>query len=513
MVSSDSAHHPATPQQAAHAPVHPINGNASSVATAGPRFNAMPRPAQPAEAAVADPFAALTADATSNTPPIEPQPEPAPQSEPEPILDPFAMLTQPSLDVLPDPFAPLYAPRPSQAFSANSAADPFALLDPSLHPISNGNGHMSVEAIPVDDSHLWRTEIDDEDVMWLPEPEEPWREKRGPGRPRGSLGGVGADLAGDVKPKLEAGAANDADGGTEVGQGKGKRKADDAALSAPYTGRKRGRPSKADLAARDGIEVKQEPKVPRKRGRPSKADIAARDAADGDDVDGGMEMDVEVLDMDVDLGTDSPEMEKGAEGAAVKEENGTRRQGQRHANRQTPLTTPAGRPRRQRKSIAKVQVDIRSDRSSDSPPSSRGSPPPSRSRSPTRSPSSVPDPMDPTPAPPAEIMDPNAPIAVLRPQGYGREVETPYNEHAVYTYFRYCAERHRMWGKRSQGVPRGEQTEDECMRNSFVGNIFRELDPGSVKARGMVVDQGDMSVEELCCEFCPIIQLLTNGQS
>ena len=217
-----------------------------------------------------------------------------------------------------------------------------------------------------------------------------------------------------------------------------------------------------------------------------------------------MEMDVDALDMDVDLGTDSPEMEEGAEGAAVKEENGTRRQGQRHTNRQTPLTTPTGRPKRQRKSIAKVQVDFRSDRSSDSAPSSRGSPPPSHSRSASRSPSPAPDLAEPTPALLAEIIDPNVPIAVLRPQGYGREVEAPYNEHAVYTYFRYCAERHRMWGKRSQGVPKGEQTKDECMRNSFVGNIFRELDPGSVKARAMVMDQGDRTVEELCCEFCHV---------
>ena len=93
------------------------------------------------------------------------------------------------------------------------------------------------------------------------------------------------------------------------------------------------------------------------------------------------------------------------------------------------------------------------------------------------------------------------PIAVFTPHGYGRSIDVPYDESFVYLYFRFCAERHRMWVKRSQGVPRVDQTKDECMRSTFVGNVFRELDPGGERDRRLCVDRGEMSNEELCCEY------------
>lgn len=63
-----------------------------------------------------------------------------------------------------------------------------------------------------------------------------------------------------------------------------------------------------------------------------------------------------------------------------------------------------------------------------------------------------------------------------------------------------------MQDKRGAGVPRDQLSEDETMRKSFVGNVYRELDKGSVRVRGEIIGKGDQSVEEVCCE-CAVILL------
>lgn len=60
-----------------------------------------------------------------------------------------------------------------------------------------------------------------------------------------------------------------------------------------------------------------------------------------------------------------------------------------------------------------------------------------------------------------------------------------------------------MWAKREAGVPRNQTSDDETMKMTFVGNIFRELDRGSKRMKEHVVDVGDQSHEETCCELVP----------
>jgi hypothetical protein len=57
-----------------------------------------------------------------------------------------------------------------------------------------------------------------------------------------------------------------------------------------------------------------------------------------------------------------------------------------------------------------------------------------------------------------------------------------------------------MQDKRDAGVPRDKLSEDETMRKSFVGNVYRELDRGSVRVTQEVIGVGDQSAEEVCCE-------------
>jgi hypothetical protein len=101
-----------------------------------------------------------------------------------------------------------------------------------------------------------------------------------------------------------------------------------------------------------------------------------------------------------------------------------------------------------------------------------------------------------------DLLDDSPPeVATLHPHGYQPE-ETTINNHYLYVFFRFCAERHRMTVKREdEGVPRDALTEDECMYKERVGNVFRELDPGSKRIKEVIMGVGDQSYEEICCEY------------
>ena len=89
--------------------------------------------------------------------------------------------------------------------------------------------------------------------------------------------------------------------------------------------------------------------------------------------------------------------------------------------------------------------------------------------------------------------------ATLTPHGLG-EVTTQINNHYLYVFYRFCAERHQMTVMRNNGVPRDSLTTDECMKKERVGNIYRELDPSSKRLVEDVIGKGDQTNEEICCE-------------
>jgi len=132
---------------------------------------------------------------------------------------------------------------------------------------------------------------------------------------------------------------------------------------------------------------------------------------------------------------------------------------------------------------------------SDSPPSSiiSISPPPPTRKTKNKRPR-IEDPSD------DDHLDTSPPeYATLTPHGLG-EVTTQINNHYLYVFYRFCAERHQMTVMRNNGVPRDSLTEDECMKKERVGNIYRELDPSSKRLDQDVIGKGDQTNEEICCE-------------
>lgn len=90
-------------------------------------------------------------------------------------------------------------------------------------------------------------------------------------------------------------------------------------------------------------------------------------------------------------------------------------------------------------------------------------------------------------------------LAILTPHGLG-EVTCSINNHFIYLFYRFCAERHKMFVLRTEGVSRDELTNDECMKRERVGNIYRDLDPSSKRLVDWVIGEGDQANEEICCE-------------
>lgn len=91
--------------------------------------------------------------------------------------------------------------------------------------------------------------------------------------------------------------------------------------------------------------------------------------------------------------------------------------------------------------------------------------------------------------------------AVLEPQGY-RQVETSLDNKWLYTFFRFCAERHKVHERREENpsLGRDELSDDLLLRIGVYGNVFRELDRGSIYFREQIMGKGDQSHEEICCE-------------
>lgn len=92
----------------------------------------------------------------------------------------------------------------------------------------------------------------------------------------------------------------------------------------------------------------------------------------------------------------------------------------------------------------------------------------------------------------------NVEEAYLEPHGLV-PLTTPVNNHFMYIFFRFCAERHRMFNLRNEGVPRDQLTEDETMKKEHIGNVYRELDSGSLRMGDLIIPVGDQSNEEICC--------------
>jgi hypothetical protein len=157
--------------------------------------------------------------------------------------------------------------------------------------------------------------------------------------------------------------------------------------------------------------------------------------------------------------------------------------------------------------IAGVAADPPTSVRSDSPLSSIISispPPPTRQKKTKRPRIEDPTEEDHLDTSPAEY-------ATLTPHGLG-EVTTQINNHYLYVFYRFCAERHQMTVMRNNGVPRDSLTDDECMNKERVGNIYRELDPSSKRLVDDVIGKGDQTNEEICCES-PNTNTSTSGAS
>jgi hypothetical protein len=197
----------------------------------------------------------------------------------------------------------------------------------------------------------------------------------------------------------------------------------------------------------------------------------------------------------------------------VTDDTKTREQREEQELPPTPTSLPnsrSGRPQRKRRAprafddepaVGDSNDIVRTSSSTDSgsrvrPVKSRSTPksnPRSKMRARTQSKTRRKVDIEPSVAPSA------SPRTVLHLHGLP-DVETTVNEHWIYVFFRFIAERHRMHERRESGVPRSECSQDETMRKTFVGNVFRELDRGSVKVREEIMEQGDQSLEEVCCE-------------
>ena len=94
--------------------------------------------------------------------------------------------------------------------------------------------------------------------------------------------------------------------------------------------------------------------------------------------------------------------------------------------------------------------------------------------------------------------------ATLLPLGLA-PVHTTIDLFWTYLYFRFVAERHRMYERRQEGISRNELSQDETMTKTYLGNVYRQLDPGSISLRDQVIMVGDMSNQEVCCEFLKLL--------
>lgn len=87
--------------------------------------------------------------------------------------------------------------------------------------------------------------------------------------------------------------------------------------------------------------------------------------------------------------------------------------------------------------------------------------------------------------------------ALLEPQLPYAPVETPINDPYIYAFYRFCGERHRIYHKKEAGLPAAELTKDHFFLTGRYGNVFRQLDRGSVYVRDQVVGKGSQDPIEI----------------
>lgn len=88
--------------------------------------------------------------------------------------------------------------------------------------------------------------------------------------------------------------------------------------------------------------------------------------------------------------------------------------------------------------------------------------------------------------------------ALLQPQAPYPAVEAKINDSIIYAFFRYCAERHKIYHRKEAGVPAAELSEDQLFVKGRYGNVFRQLDRGSAFVRDNIINKGDQSNDEIC---------------
>lgn len=107
---------------------------------------------------------------------------------------------------------------------------------------------------------------------------------------------------------------------------------------------------------------------------------------------------------------------------------------------------------------------------------------------------------DPTPEPDADGLVDSRKYenSQLHVQGFEKPLPVVVDNHWVYLFYRFCAERHEMYYRRAAGVPRDQLTTDPTMSAVHIGNVFRQLDPSSIMMRDKIIADGDQSVDEVC---------------
>lgn len=91
--------------------------------------------------------------------------------------------------------------------------------------------------------------------------------------------------------------------------------------------------------------------------------------------------------------------------------------------------------------------------------------------------------------------------AVLEPQ-HLPQVKTTAQQKWIYTFFRWCAERHKVYERRlnDPSLSRWDSSSDILMRTGVYGNVFRQLDRGSLYIKQEVLGKGIQTHEEMCCK-------------
>ncbi|PWN38646.1 hypothetical protein IE81DRAFT_296011 [Ceraceosorus guamensis] len=87
--------------------------------------------------------------------------------------------------------------------------------------------------------------------------------------------------------------------------------------------------------------------------------------------------------------------------------------------------------------------------------------------------------------------------ALLEPQAPYTPVETPISD-IIYHFLRYCAERHKVWHRKEVLNQAKPWTDDPIIPEGRYGNVFRQLDRGSIAMQQDVISKGDQSHEEIC---------------